>query len=153
MQVDFVERLCSQSEMAPLPLILGEWASHSPFAIFRSSKLWRYAYESPKETSQPAFDHICEDTSCINTSQHNDGSEMLIAVVCITKPGPGPTQEEDSMSIEEVVEAIAKLKSVKAPGILCGIDAEMLKAGGMVAAEWLHRVIELARATGKVAVD
>ena len=136
MQVDFVERLRSQPEMAPLPLILGEWASHSPFAIFWSSKLWRYVYESPKETCQPEFDHICEDTSCINTSQHNDGSEMLIAVVCIciTEPGPGPTQEEDSMSIEEVVEAIAKLKSGKAPGI-CGIDAEMLKAGGMVAAE------------------
>ena len=27
----------------------------------------------------------------------------------------------------------------------------MLKAGGMVAAEWLHRVIELAWAKGKVA--
>ena len=56
------------------------------------------------------------------------------------------------MSIEEVVEAIAKLKSGKVPGI-CGIDAEMLKAGGMVAAEWLYRVIELAWAKGKVAVD
>ena len=43
-----------------------------------------------------------------------------------------------------------QLKSGKAPGI-CAIDAEMLKAGGMVAAEWLHRVIELAWAKGEVA--
>ena len=44
------------------------------------------------------------------------------------------------------------MKSGKAPGV-CGIDAEMLKAGGMVAAEWLHRVIEVALAKGEVAND
>ena len=60
--------------------------------------------------------------------------------------------EEDSIGIEEVVEAIAKLKSGKAPGV-CGIDAEMLKAGGMLAAEWLHRVIEVTWAKGEVAND
>ena len=49
-------------------------------------------------------------------------------------------------------QAIAKLKSGKAPGV-CGINAEMLKAGGMVAAEWLHRVIMLAWEKGKVAED
>ena len=64
----------------------------------------------------------------------------------------GPTHEEDSIDIEEVVEAIAKLKSGKAPGI-CGIDAEMLKAGGMVVAEWLHRVIKLAWTKGEVVKD
>ena len=67
--------------------------------------------------------------------------------------GPDLTQEEESIGIEEVVEAIEKLKSGKAPGI-CGIDAEMLKAGGIAAAEWwLHRVIELAWAKGKVVED
>ena len=66
--------------------------------------------------------------------------------------GPDPTQEEESIGIEEVVEAIGKLKGGKAPGI-CGNDAEMLKAGGPVAAEWLHRVIELAWAKGKVVED
>ena len=60
--------------------------------------------------------------------------------------------EEDSIGIEEVVEAIAKLKSRKAPGV-CGIDEEMLKAGDMVAAEWLHRVIEVAWAKGEVVND
>ena len=66
--------------------------------------------------------------------------------------GSCPMYEEDSIGIEEVLEAIAKLKSGKAPGV-CGIDAEMLKAGGMVAAEWLHRVIEVAWAKGEVAND
>ena len=66
--------------------------------------------------------------------------------------GPDLTQEEASIGIEEVVEAIGKLKGGKAPGI-CGNDAEMLKAGGPVAAEWLHRVIELAWAKGKVVED
>ena len=66
--------------------------------------------------------------------------------------GPDPTREEASIGIEEVVEAIGRLKGGKVPGI-CGIDAEMLKAGGPVAAEWLHRVIELAWAKGKVVED
>ena len=64
----------------------------------------------------------------------------------------GPTHEEDSIDIEEVIGAIVKLKSGKAPGI-CGIDAEMLKAGGMVVAEWLHRVIKLAWTKGEVVED
>ena len=54
----------------------------------------------------------------------------------------GPIHEEENIGIEDVVEAIAKLKSGKAPGI-CGIDAEMAKAGGMVVAEWLHRIMKL----------
>ena len=45
-----------------------------------------------------------------------------------------------------------KLKSGKAPGV-CGINAKMLKAGGMVAAEWLYRVIMLAWEKGKMAED
>ena len=32
--------------------------------------------------------------------------------------GPDPTQEEESIGIEEFVEAIGKLKSGKAPGIM-----------------------------------
>ena len=46
--------------------------------------------------------------------------------------GFGPTHEEESIGIDEVVEAIAKLKSGKPLVCICGIDAEMLKAGGMV---------------------
>ena len=36
---------------------------------------------------------------------------------------------------------------------MCGINAGMLRGGGMVAAEWLHRVIELAWENGGVAED
>ena len=42
----------------------------------------------------------------------------------------------------EVIAAIAKLKKGMAPGV-CGISAEMLKAGGRVVAEWLHMIINL----------
>ena len=61
----------------------------------------------------------------------------------------GPIHEEENIGIEDVVEAIAKLKSGKAPGI-CGIDAEMAKAGGMVVAEWLHRIIKLVWTKGEL---
>ena len=48
--------------------------------------------------------------------------------------------------------AIAKLKNGKAPGI-CGISAEMLKAGGSAVAEWLHTIINLMWTTGEVPAD
>ena len=44
-------------------------------------------------------------------------------------PLPDPPISEDSPSLAEVREAISKLKSGKAAGI-CGIPAELLKAGG-----------------------
>ena len=48
--------------------------------------------------------------------------------------------------------AIAKLKKGKAPGV-CGISAEMLKAGGRIVAEWLHMIINLMWRKGEVAAD
>ena len=56
------------------------------------------------------------------------------------------------MRIGEVVKAITKLKNGKAPGI-CGINVEMLKAGGGAGAEWLHKIISLAWAKGEVLKD
>ena len=50
----------------------------------------------------------------------------------------GRSEEQECISIEEVREAIKKLKNARAPGI-CGIHAEMLKARGEVVARWLHK--------------
>ena len=54
----------------------------------------------------------------------------------------GYRMEEECISMEEVIAAIAKLKKGKARGI-CGITIEMLKAEGRVVAEWLHTIINL----------
>ena len=54
----------------------------------------------------------------------------------------GYRMEEECISMEEVIAAIAKLKKGKAQGI-CSITIEMLKAEGRVLAEWLHRIINL----------
>ena len=59
---------------------------------------------------------------------------------------------EEGIGIEEVIAVIAKLKNGKAPGI-CGISAEMLKAGGSAVAKWLHRIINLMWTTGEVPAD
>ena len=44
------------------------------------------------------------------------------------------------------------MKSGKAAG-LCGINAEMLKAGDSVVVKWLHRIVNIAWATGEVLKD
>ena len=48
----------------------------------------------------------------------------------------------EGIGIGEVAAAIAKLKGGKGPGVY-GINAEMLKAGGSVIAEWLHATVNL----------
>ena len=53
---------------------------------------------------------------------------------------------------EEVEVAISKLKNGKSPGI-CGISAEMLKAGRTVVVKWLHRIMCLAWENGQVPED
>ena len=60
--------------------------------------------------------------------------------------------EEEGIGIEEVAAAIAKLKGGKAPGV-CGINVEMLKAGGSVIAEWLHAIVNLMWTKGVVSDD
>ena len=48
--------------------------------------------------------------------------------------------------------AIGKMKSGKAAG-LCGINAEMLKAGDSVVVKWQYRIVDIAWATGEVPED
>ena len=58
-------------------------------------------------------------------------------------PLPDPPISEDPPSLTEVRGAISKLKSGKAAGI-CGIQAELLKAGGEHMVQRLHAVCHLA---------
>ena len=58
----------------------------------------------------------------------------------------------EKISVEEVRECIRRLKNRKAPGI-CGITGEMLKAGGDVVVQWLHRISCVAWGSGTVPAD
>ena len=46
----------------------------------------------------------------------------------------------EKITVEEVCECIRRLKNRKDPGI-CEITAEMLKVGGDVVVQWLHRIL------------
>ena len=61
-------------------------------------------------------------------------------------------EERAPIAVEEVEVAISKLKNGKSPGI-CGISAEMLKAGRTVVVKWLHRIMSLAWENGQVPED
>ena len=61
-------------------------------------------------------------------------------------------EEQSNITVEEVEAAIGKMKSGKVAG-LCGINAEMLKAGDSVVVKWLHRIVNIAWATGEVPED
>ncbi|MCP3680826.1 MAG: reverse transcriptase family protein [Gammaproteobacteria bacterium] len=63
----------------------------------------------------------------------------------------GERREED-ISRCEVVEALKKVKTEKAPGI-DGVCGEMLKYGGDIAVYWLRKVCSLAWEEGKVPED
>ena len=58
----------------------------------------------------------------------------------------------EKISVEEVRECIRRLKNRKALGI-CGITGEMLKAGGDVVVQWLHRIFCVAWESGTVPAD
>ena len=60
--------------------------------------------------------------------------------------------ERVPVTVEVVEIAISKLKNGKSPGI-CGISAEMLKAGRTVVVKWLHRIMSLAWDNGQVPED
>ena len=61
-------------------------------------------------------------------------------------------EERAPIAVEEVEVAILKLKNGKSPGI-CGINAEMLKAGRTVVVKRLHRIMSLAWENGQVPED
>lgn len=56
------------------------------------------------------------------------------------------------ISVEDVQECIRRLKSRKAPEA-CGIRGEMLKAGGDVVVQWLHRILGMAWISSTVTAD
>ena len=58
----------------------------------------------------------------------------------------------ERISMEEVCSSILRLKNRKAPGV-CGVTGEMLKAGGGVVVEWLHKIMDLAWRSGSVPMD
>ena len=49
-------------------------------------------------------------------------------------------EADEEITLEEVCNSIAKLKSKKAPGV-CGVTGEMLKAGGEVTVKWIHSIV------------
>ena len=49
----------------------------------------------------------------------------------------------EEITLEEIRRSIARLKNRKTPGV-CDISGEMLKAGGEVVVEWLHRIMNRA---------
>jgi len=56
---------------------------------------------------------------------------------------PMPSIPVSPQTIDEVHKAISQLRSHHAPGI-CGITAELLKAGGACCTEWLTNIIRKA---------
>ena len=58
----------------------------------------------------------------------------------------------DPPSLEETQRALDQLKGGKAPGV-CGIHAEMLKAGGETTLKWLHALVCSVWSTGVVPTD
>ena len=61
-------------------------------------------------------------------------------------------ENADEITLEEVQRSIARLKSRKTPGV-CEVSGEMLKAGGEVVVEWLHRFVNRAWKSGMVPSD
>ena len=59
---------------------------------------------------------------------------------------------ERAISLEEVGEAVNKMKSGKAPG-LDGFPVECLKKGGMAVLEWLVRLLNLRFDIGVLPID
>ena len=61
-------------------------------------------------------------------------------------------ENAEEITLEEVQRSIARLKSRKTPGVW-EVSGEMLKAGGEVVAEWLHRIMNRAWKSGMVPGD
>ena len=58
----------------------------------------------------------------------------------------------ERVGVEEVRGSIQRLKNRKAPGV-CGITAEMPKAGEEVVVQWLHNIIDLAWRSVSIPAD
>ncbi|CAF2946844.1 unnamed protein product [Rotaria sp. Silwood2] len=80
-------------------------------------------------------------TGGIGTDHHLLRAKILLQQI------PGPTVDNEELSrqnavptLDEVVKAIGQNKNKKAPG-KDDLPAELLKAGGLYVAEWLHEII------------
>ena len=65
-----------------------------------------------------------------------------------TADGNEVHNDEGGIEIEEVERAVRKLKSGKAGGV-CGIQVEMVKAGGYTVVQWLKDIFDIAWNCGK----
>ena len=83
---------------------------------------------------------------------HADSSAVALDVRGVTIPVADPPINCDSPSFVEIQAAVNRLKWGKAPGI-CGIHAELLKAGGNAALMSLHAVLCSAWNTGIIPTD
>ena len=61
-------------------------------------------------------------------------------------------EADEEITLEELCNSIAKLKSKKAPGVW-GVTGEMLKAGGEVTVRLMHSIVNVAWKPGSVPED
>ncbi len=75
-----------------------------------------------------------------------------VVVTAVVLNGGGGVYREESITYEEVNQAIKRLKNGKAAGT-DGITAEMLKCGGDVVTKWMVKICQVAWAGGVVPAD
>ena len=85
-----------------------------------------------------------------NLMNVKDGGPAVVTAVILN--GVGGVNREESITHEEVNQAIKRLKNGKAAGI-DGITAEMLKYGGDVVTEWMVKICQMAWERGVVPAD
>ena len=79
----------------------------------------------------------------------DDGRRAQLAEIL---PGHANATSECEVNVNDVREAVKKLKKGKAPGI-DGITGEMLKYGGEALVKWITKLCKLCMAEGKVPND
>ena len=65
-------------------IVLSECAGHSPLATFLAHHSMPICTRIANRTWSTCI-NVCENTSCIHTCQCNDGSELLVAEICVPK--------------------------------------------------------------------
>ena len=64
----------------------------------------------------------------------------------------GSGEEIEKIEMEEMVRELRKMKNGKSPGV-CGIQVELLKAGGLSLMKWMQMVFNLVMKCGKAPRD
>ena len=81
-----------------------------------------------------------------------DPPDRELATEGVAVLGAEPPINCDPPTIEETRKAVGRLKDGKAPGV-CGIHAELLKAGGEATLLWLHTLMCSVWSTGVIPTD